>query len=675
MQHTSINYRGSGVSESTVLPNRVFHERMRNVLNRLSDVLNWHYGPYSRFALIANLDNPLEEPRFTKDGIGIIRSVTFDNPVDNYINQVMAFIGGRIENSIGDGTTSAMLFVCQFLLELIEKKAVDRIDYRNLRTLFDAMIELYEEEQKKEAIFLKDIKDPVAHKRAIANISFAQAYTSSHGDVNLAKMVQQVFMSAPEDTWNVMTFARDNFETDKPISVDIDDAQFTFDYCAIHHPYMLNAKGDTVFEAEDVVLVVAPWGFDNTAKEQTEKLLDLVTQIAEKKVEPELADKHWVLVIPKIRDMHYYSAIEDRVQNYADIWKRFGIFEYATDNDTINEYHGFCAVMGVDYRELIASGIPKVKTGVKMYYGNDHKLKLYNIYDDPEGYTGDLHPGLLEDGVLKSYVDLVSTTIDQMKNSLRSLQPRELEQLKKFQQLHRKLVVRKRVTIRIGGGAIDNTANVDVIQDVIHATRNSLMKGCVRGGNMAMYATFARLFTAIRENKIPLDEYTKGYLSSISEAAVTALKRIITNAYQSSHSDNKVDPRTILAACLDDEKFPSYNHLENEFVKMEELINNTNEGAPKLIIQPIGTTVAILQRFAEVGLKLLKTEEMITPGFTHNIDVQDEKYDKMLRDVYKDMEDLRVATDQLQRLVSEYVKKSMENQKRRGIFGWFKRKK
>ena len=94
---------------SNVIEQKVINTDLRRVSDNIFNVLKHHYGPYSGFAAKDD-GQPLNETIFTKDGIGIIRAIQYASPQEEWVRKTIAYIGSRMESSVGDGTTSAMMF-------------------------------------------------------------------------------------------------------------------------------------------------------------------------------------------------------------------------------------------------------------------------------------------------------------------------------------------------------------------------------------------------------------------------------------------------------------------------------------------------------------------------------------------------------------------------------------
>lgn len=92
-------------------------------------------GPFARNAFILNNTDSImsgmnatvvnaklgERKQFTRDGIKTIEAIEYASPIQRYIkDEVLVWIGRRIDAVCRDGTTTAMLFTASFLVYLLE---------------------------------------------------------------------------------------------------------------------------------------------------------------------------------------------------------------------------------------------------------------------------------------------------------------------------------------------------------------------------------------------------------------------------------------------------------------------------------------------------------------------------------------------------------------------------
>ena len=611
---------------SNVLQKSVFLQHLTLVLGEIRDILLSHYGPYSKFALISNLDNVLAEPRFTKDGIGIIQSMQYDNKVDEYLRQIISYIGSRIESAIGDGTTSAMLFATEYLAALLKSPELCTIDYHTLTQAFSAMVKRFSKiEEEYEAISIKNIctedtVDSKYHKQTVARFAFAQAYTSSHGDVELAKCVAELFVDIPEITWNYMTFNREGYETDKLIRLDYDDSQYSLDVDVLQ-PSMLTSDGGTTFNMDDGVLMLVPASIDTTSKISQEKFYAFLKKVVNEE-DTICKGKKVLIIMPKFNDqanvMYIEQILNDAANDHPDAVRNIAIFQHYSVNPYANDFVHLCYVAGMNYKDVISRQELFYIDGVKAQF--DHrKMRLYNLYAASEDTV--VHPDAEKEGTpLYDYLKYLTMLMDQTKRAISS-SPNAYKELEQFQKFYNKLYLCKHVSIVIGGPAYDNTAYLDIVKDTILATRLSLQKGVVRGGNLAMFAVFSEMnfhseeqdwLSYLPENKRtgkPATDFVQACMTFV-DLGCFAFEKILND------SQRAMAARQYVSQDLLSLQLTKIQSVLDPFVtEGDDLDKVFADGVP--IVQPATTDVNILDRFAEVALKLCKTEHIVTPNYVH----------------------------------------------------------
>ena len=82
-----------------------FKNRIANVFNRVSSALQKTLGPFGSNTIIEQFG----EMHITKDGWNVLKKITFNNPVENNIMQLLLRIAAQVVIKVGDGTTSSIV--------------------------------------------------------------------------------------------------------------------------------------------------------------------------------------------------------------------------------------------------------------------------------------------------------------------------------------------------------------------------------------------------------------------------------------------------------------------------------------------------------------------------------------------------------------------------------------
>ena len=129
----SLRILNANLGVTNVIEQDVINTDLKRVTDNLFQILKHHYGPYSGFAAIDD-GQPYTESTFTKDGIGIVNAIRFVAPQEEWVRKTISYIGKRMENSVGDGTTSAMMFTCAMLHHMSQHmKEIKPMSYNRFR--------------------------------------------------------------------------------------------------------------------------------------------------------------------------------------------------------------------------------------------------------------------------------------------------------------------------------------------------------------------------------------------------------------------------------------------------------------------------------------------------------------------------------------------------------------
>lgn len=99
------NLRNPSEPITNTLTKEEFENRVKMVFKTLEDVLSKSFGPYGSNTFIG--DYPFVTT--TKDGWSIMKNLLFADPMDRLVAGLAKDICGRLNNTVGDGTTSAII--------------------------------------------------------------------------------------------------------------------------------------------------------------------------------------------------------------------------------------------------------------------------------------------------------------------------------------------------------------------------------------------------------------------------------------------------------------------------------------------------------------------------------------------------------------------------------------
>lgn len=173
-----------------VISKEEFEVRVQKVFHLLWETLSKSFGPYGAPTLIYNYPYS----HVTKDGYTIMKNLslnTVDNLLDQAIADMAADICGRLNYSVGDGTTSAVIAtnsIYQNYMEVRDSLSRDFIMPRDIISSYNNIKEDVIAEIKNR---VKDIRstDPDELYKNIYDI----VYVSSNGDVEMTEYISELY--------------------------------------------------------------------------------------------------------------------------------------------------------------------------------------------------------------------------------------------------------------------------------------------------------------------------------------------------------------------------------------------------------------------------------------------------------------------------------------------------
>lgn len=150
----------------TCMDNVVSKEKIRKVqkktLNLLSNYLSKTYGPLgSNTQIITGSDKQSILSSYSKDGLKVLKNITFSAPVETAIQSEIIDIAKFVESKVGDGTTSAVILSSEIFKGLCDVEESVNIPPRKLIKIFNNVVSDIQESIKKNSreIKLEDVYD------------------------------------------------------------------------------------------------------------------------------------------------------------------------------------------------------------------------------------------------------------------------------------------------------------------------------------------------------------------------------------------------------------------------------------------------------------------------------------------------------------------------------------
>jgi len=587
----NVNHGSSNIVEAEKID-----EIMYSVIGEIGELLKAHCGPYGDFAMIApGPENPTDPPKFTKDGIHIIQATEFMNPIERQTKDLMAHIGSKVEKAAGDGTTSSML-IANLLISRLRSYLRNNpfVNYQQFKEAYELFVENI-------TYALDEIAIKPDHKdtELVSGIAYNQSMTSSHGDLELSKMVADLMSSMPKHAWNNQIFERDTRESADRFSIVLDDSSYSMS-AHIGANEMLNNSTSTEYAVEGADLVIAPSEFIKGSN-----IYDEITTLLNNR---KAGDKPLVIITPYSNDIVSTMFMTEKFQELKREGAEFAWFKTIIKNPNVNDLNSLMSMIGkFRHKETSITTLDNVRVEYK--YGN---LYLYDIVEyDEDGELPDM----------KVVGSAVNTALYVMEEFL--TKAKDDRHIAKEMVLNAKRMINCIRTplvgyIKIGGTGYDNQASVDVLQDVLSATRESLTKGVVLGGYKSLrqacknaypdYVPFAEIEEYEENTKAVI---TDDICLMLASAFIACIDELLYLLYvkKCPHSEAEV------SLTMDTFSFDVISGNARAF--SESSFKEKVDGF--IVSQPITTDTEFIKRFGEVAIKFLFTHHVLIPN-TASID-------------------------------------------------------
>lgn len=261
------------IRETTILT-------LKQLVKELLDVS----GPFSNNAFILKNVNTLmagmdaevigkygTRQEFTRDGIRTLESTQYASPIQRYIkDELLSWIGKRVDASCHDGTTTSMLFCASFLIYALESRHHnDGIIFRltDVENVFDEIRKAVLAELEQYKITVTDIKAfyrdnlgmDITDIEARTVLARMQAHTSSSGNMQIADAVGKVVANTPNltDNFNNILIRTPHVETAENCVVAKKEPYQYYIQTTILNTKLLNNDNNTTFSGKADVLVLS----------------------------------------------------------------------------------------------------------------------------------------------------------------------------------------------------------------------------------------------------------------------------------------------------------------------------------------------------------------------------------------------------------------------------------
>ena len=568
-----------------------------DTLDICKGILFSHCGPYARYAMLLNgytAGEKFEPSVFTRDGIRVLSAVEFVSPIERYIQDLLIYIGGRVDNYAKDGTTTSMLIAADFIQKVLSERyefiGTSTVEVaKTINDYFTALskdLDRYKFTVEKVAEFINPDYSEADLIKAASAVAYMQALSSSGGNIQLAECVREIFASSPKMAWDFISYQNNPKESDVPYSVFVPEYDIKFKASlATASSNIFNKALGTEYEAEDVRCIIVSNGILPEAF-NTIEMMQYVNSYP--------ADQPLMVVSPSI-DPNIIREI-DKLNHQRVV--PIAVWQYMTDMRIRNTGLDFelrianaiCGCTPYEYRTDVSEKMSDKYTFVaKRVHFFGGYIHIYDTAPKQEGTC--LHPYYIDKNKATAYYndlrEAIEVQLDLYDNNARSdtqMRGYLVETLNKLACVHRP-------TLYVGGTIHDQVANADVVQDVLGAIMSSLKHGfCVNG--VWSFFDIVRTVDADRDNVV-------------HKCLCKAIDSVWKHLYKKSTELYQLDVGSY------------WNILHNEPSNVEFFVADMDKFAKDNnypILHPVGIYTELLKRMNELAIKFMLTERIIIRG-------------------------------------------------------------
>lgn len=618
-----------------------------HVLKKCIDILKDHCGPLSSYAMVTEAFSSGESFRpslFTRDGARVLGSVEFMSPLEKFIQEMLVYVGTRVDSHAKDGTTTSMLVTASFLYRLLTMKPqIDALGLSivQMEALMSDMLKNIEKRVYDQFTWTinrvcgipddQEVPEPQAIAAA-ADVAFAQALSSSGGNIEIANIMRSIYAHSPRVAWDFMNYHTSIKDNGEYFSMDVPeyDARVR---CVAATQNILNSALNTEYEAENVLCIVVPNSMDGGAF-IVEQVQAYITEEAEK-------DEHRpILLLSKNLDGRFIAEMAKLNNIRAE---KIAIWNYSPEYSVAGQDYPWelmtlAAIAGIEpatFNETHDFDPEKgVFTAAKVHW-HDTYLDFYGIIPDQE--EGEcLHPFYKHpEKATKFYqdtVDQVKVMIKQYRDGLRP----DGKAYNTFIEILNNIACIHRPTLRLGGPIHEQMTNKEICQDVQGAIMSALNSGFVVNGAFPLWISCGVEGSMLGKHDYTPDSPEGKFITLVGNALTTAVQDVIVTVYGFKDGITWTQPQMqamstmagAYANAMDpDKQVRTFETFMTKASNNEDILKEYRLTYP--VCQPFTITKELLKRIKELAIKFISTSKIITMGGVMMSEEQKAKMDKL----------------------------------------------
>ncbi len=504
-EHHDREILDANLGRTNIVEFEKYHEIAMETLDFIIDKIKPICGPNAMHNLVIyqQMSGSFDSNVFSNDGIHMLRSMDFVNPIQRYIVNYVKYVADKVEAASSDGTSTAIYFTACMM-----KHALDaNVRHRRNEGMMPAVTKAtYDETKKLEQMFKDILNNLEQYKITLSEetpevrqeLIYQLALSTSKGQEMLSKYMITLFENLPETLYSLSNYLEEQVETEEPFTIEVKDHDAILsvipDTTAVYNDNLF-----TTIDRPDSCVLVLPQYLQKVGI-----LLDFIDWY-----EDELCykDKHLFIVYQGINTSDLIE-VQKRIDSTKITIASFVVYSQVLVNNPI-ELMVLLAMADKEYtfNEMEGDTLEKFQGQVieNVHVKIENKeLLIYGMFETEEGKY--MHPLYVSktNSFFNSLEKTMADRIDHLKTVHNAGNSRH--ELKEFMRIYRNMICSKLPLLKIGGNTTTHLANVNVVDDVIGVVSVAMKHGVV-------FDLLPKLYAAVEQ--CPDDRVTAKFMEDI----------------------------------------------------------------------------------------------------------------------------------------------------------------
>lgn len=554
-----------------------FHDRVRNVFNRVAGMLTNSLGPDGKNTIIEKFG----DIHITKDGWNILKKIQFNESFDNTIVQLLVNIAAQVVIKVGDGSTSSIVAANELLKSIESAPELQKV---RPKLLVDTLAKIAE--QISSEILIRSKKIDISTPEGLDEI-YRLALVSTNADHPIANMIKTIYAETlnPSIEFLKSRTNRTYFEISEGYQSPV-----TF----LDTIYINNSEDGTCDITNPLILM-----FDHRIDKENhfDPIISTVAEMALK------ANRRLVVIAPQydnnlLNHIRTTSSIEMRSRNTTQtvycrvalvsnaFQESFNDFSIMTGAQIIHEVDMMELLRGPQEKEEVIDGVvtmvpqPYTPPSIDPYIGEVDRISIGGMTSTITGFPkrNETMYKIVTDDALAKYNKAEASNAE-----LNVPNPEVYDLKKRVAKLRGKMGI-----VYVGGNSsLEKVANFDLVEDAVRACESAFNYGYNIGGNLIIPIVIEDLITEVH------DETEKLIYELFSNAFKSVFAKVLTNRYTTEGKEH-------------------VEYIVERSVRERKVFNLITEEYSEAVINPCLTDMEITKAVTSIIALIMGSNQFLT---------------------------------------------------------------